>query len=156
MTDEQITDTSVTTRPSLTRWRWQANGGGRTYHLRLDDLHVPADPDRFPYIEGHQLTLEWVDTFYPPGLGRSGSDDRFLPQQEFRYERREHLAGPFWSRQITEDLRVDVSVGKPSVLFGDDLAAESVMHVSYQSGARGWNVTPVKSTGRSIVLPATD
>jgi len=155
VTDEQITDT-VTTTTSLTRWRWQANSGGRTYDLRLDDLHLAADPGRFPYIEGHQLSLEWADTFYPATLGRSGSDERFLPQEEFRYERPEHLAGPFWSRQITEDLRVDVSVGKPTVLFGDNLAAESVLHVSYQSGARAWNVTPVKSTGRSIVLRATD
>jgi len=142
-------------KPTLTRWRWQAISDNRTYTLRLDDLHLAANPDRFPYLEGHQLTLEWSDNFYPEQLGRINSIERFLPQEDFRYERRAHLAGPFWTERITSDLRVDVSVGRPSELYGDDPSEDTVIHVGYRAGGFAWIVTRVQQTGQSIVLPTT-
>jgi hypothetical protein len=151
-----MSDDPAATVLALARWRWQATSGGRTYNMRLDDLHVAEDPDRFPYIEGHQLNLQWRDAFYPEHLARSSSRDRFLPQLEFRYERPEHLDGPFWSEQITEDLRVDVTVAKPAARFGDDMTAESVLHVSYQAAGRPWIVIQAKPMRASVVLPAPE
>ena len=126
------------------RWHWKAAAAekrGSTasqYEFRLIHRYLPADPDRYPYAEGHQLTLEWRDLFYPEGLAEHTAE-KFITEQ-FRSEapvvRAQGVAGlPFWTEHIADGLAVHVALAAPEQRFGDDMTG-TVFRVSYQYGGQ--------------------
>jgi hypothetical protein len=133
------------------RWHWRAaiakeRGSIVTasqYEFRLIHRYVPADAERFPYVEGHQFTFEWRDLFYPEGLG-GGSREKFITE-EFRRDatvvRTQGVAGvPIWTEHIGDDLSVQVALASPEQRFGDDMDGENVFRVSYQFGGQRWYI----------------
>jgi hypothetical protein len=70
------------------RWHWRATlakerssiASTKEYEFRLIHRYVPVE--QFPFIEGHQFTLEWHDLFFPEGLG-DGSRERYITE-DFR------------------------------------------------------------------------
>ena len=95
----------------VARWHWHATLKSergsiaitREYEFRLIYRYVPAE--QFPFIEGHQFTLEWRDLFFPEGLG-DGSRERYITE-DFRRDiivvRAQGVAGvPIWTERIAD------------------------------------------------------
>jgi hypothetical protein len=146
---------------NLIRWHWRVTDRTAdpavTHELQLDALHLDADEDRFPYVECHHLTLRWRDAFYPPGLKLGETADRFVTQDNFRYELREHIAGPFWTQPVFDGLTVTVQVARPMLIYGDDVSSEkAAFRVGYEYGGRKWWVARVSpaTPGFSKLLAA--
>ena len=130
----------MTTDIKLLRWHWRVNTRApepARIEFHLDDLHIPADPDRF-LPEGHQLTLTWQDPIFPPHLGQRRRE-KFITEQ-FRADA---VRQPFWTEQITAGLSITVSLAKPQRELGDDMLADRVFRVSYNKGGDEWLVAPV-------------
>jgi hypothetical protein len=124
----------------LLRWHWRVNTRlpeAAQIEFHLDDLHTPADPDRF-LPEGHQLTLTWQDPQYPAHLGERRRE-KFVTEQ-FRADA---IRQPFWTEQITGSLSITVGLAKPERELGDDMQADRVFRVSYSKGGDEWLVAPV-------------
>ena len=123
------------------RWHWkEVRGSALTasqYEFRLIHRHVAADPQRYPYVEGHQLMLEWRDLFYPEGL-RDGAAEKFITElfrRNAAVVRAQGVAGlPFWTEDIGGGVSVQVALATPQRRFGDDMAGDNVFRVSYRSG----------------------
>jgi hypothetical protein len=124
---------------TFARWHWKAAVAetASRYEFRLIHRYTPADPDRAPYAEGHLLTLEWRDLFYPDGLA-DGTAEKFITEQWRRdavVVRAHGVAGlPFWTQHINDALTVRVALAAPEQRFGDDMTGTNVFRVSYQSG----------------------
>jgi hypothetical protein len=143
-------DGVMNSEDKFARWHWKAAiakergsiATARQYEFRLIHWYVPADAERFPYVEGHQFMLEWRDLFYPEGLG-GGSREKFITE-DFRRDvavvRTQGVAGvPFWTEHIDDGLSVHVALAAPEQRFGD-AADDNVFRVSYQFGGQRWYV----------------
>ena len=133
----------------IIRWHWRAavaeeRGSIATadeYEFRLIHRHVEADPDKFPYVAGHRLMLEWRNLFYPEGL-RDGEAEKFVTE-EFRRNaavvRAAGVAGtPFWTQPIAAGLTVTVALAAPEQRFGDNMDDDNAFRVSYTHGDQQW------------------
>ena len=129
----------------VARWHWHATlqserssiVSTRQYEFRLIYRYVPAE--QFPFIEGHQFTLEWRDLFFPEGLG-DGSRERYITE-DFRRDivvvRAQGVAGvPIWTERIADGLSVHVALAAPEQRFGDNMDCDNVFRVSYQYGGQ--------------------
>ena len=133
------------------RWHWRtlAESGSiasvKEYEFRLIHRYVPVE--QFPFVEGHQLTLEWRDLFYPEALPdglAAGSLEKYVTE-DFRRAtmvvRAHGVAGvPIWTEHIADGLSVQVALATPEQRFGDNMAGDNVFRVSYQFGGQRWYI----------------
>jgi hypothetical protein len=137
----------------LIRWHWKAidhdqrSNSAMTYEFNLDHFYTPANPELFPYAEGHTLILRWRDPFYPVELGRVEQREKFITE-EFRatvavVEAAGVAGTPFWAEYITDELSVRVALAKPDNRFGDNMGEDRVFRVSYEVAGQRWFMAPV-------------
>jgi hypothetical protein len=130
----------------LIRWHWRVGMPQGHYELHLDHLDVPANPDQFPYAEGHHFTLRWHDPRYPTGMDIGEHSEEQFVTEEFRdhaeqFARAERCV--FWTVPITADLTVQVSLAAPELRYGDNENEGSAFRVSYTKLGERWNVARV-------------
>lgn len=149
----------------LIRWHWkmvdQSRGEPLEYDFLLDYLPVPENPDRFPYVQGHALSLHYRDPMYPVELGRLIKREKFLTE-ELRssvpvVSAHGVLGIPFWSEQVSDNVMIHVALATPDARFNDNPDMNPAFRVYYEKNGQRWYVAPVDpAVGGLSKIPATE